>query len=306
MHARSRFGLRTSLAAAATLAMTLPLSGCIIINGDGDGEWSSSRTVKETRRLEVAHEAGTGLSVDSENGGVEVSKTPGAANVVISATVRARTDERLAATRVVAEREQGGTLKVYVLWPDDKRLGNEGCSFEILTPDAKGVDIDTSNGSIRIAGLSGDAHLVSSNGPITVTGHHGAVQATTSNGRITADDVDGRLIAATSNGAVTVTDATGPVEVDTSNGGVDVRLADSSPGPVSVETSNGHVDVVCGRGYAGTLSMATSNGSTRFTDGEGRIVRGKDRLEARIGSGETSRIRTSNGSIEVRVAGASQ
>lgn len=294
------------------LAFTWALAsnGCIIIadGSDHDSDWSgSSSVVKETRRFEIAHQPATPLNVRTQNGSVEVEAAPQDAKVVVTAIVRAKNEDRLAGTRVIAERDNTGVVRVSVAWPDDKRLSNEGVSFEITTPDAKGVDIDTSNGSVRVAGLSGAANLESSNGRITVARHSGDVVAKTSNGRVDAERISGALNARSSNGSISARDIGGAVEADTSNGGVDVRLADSSPGPVRIDTSNGSVDVECGKGFTGSVVMSTSNASARFRDGAGHTVRGKDRLEASVGGGgPRSKISTSNGGIEVRVSNAAE
>lgn len=297
------------LVALSTLvsAWAVAPAGCIIVNdGHDHDDWSgSSRVVKETRRFEIAHQPATPMYVRTENGSIEVDAAPQSASVVVTAIVRAKTEERLANTKVIAERDAEGAVRVSVAWPDDKRLSNEGCSFEIVTPDARGVDLDTSNGSVRIAGLSGGANLVSSNGKITIASHQGDVTARTSNGNIDAERISGSLNGRTSNGGIGARDIGGAVDLDTSNGSVDVRLADSSSGPVRVDSSNGGVDVECGKGFSGSVVMSTSNASTRFRDGSGRVIRGKDRLEASVGAGgPRSTISTSNGSIEVRVVNA--
>ncbi len=304
-----RISALARLVALSTLASTWAMApaGCIIVNDghDHDGWSGSSSVVKETRRFEVAHQPATPMAVKTENGSIEVDAAPESKSVVVTAIVCAKNEERLSRTKVIAERDAEGSVRVSVVWPDDKRLSNEGCSFEITTPDARGVDLDTSNGSVRISGLSGAANLASSNGKITVASHQGDVTARTSNANIDAERVSGSLNGRTSNGAIAAREIGGAVDVDTSNGSVNVRLADSSAGPVRVDSSNGGVDVECGKGFTGSVVMSTSNASTRFRDGAGRVVRGKDHLEAAVGAGgPRSTISTSNGSIEVRVVNA--
>ena len=96
--------------------------------------------------------------------------------------------ERLAAAIILAERTEDGTLSIEVQWPDDRRKGREGCSFEVLIPSATGLDLQTSNGKLTAVGLSGRAELYTSNGTIEVSRHEGPVLAKTKNGRVTLSD----------------------------------------------------------------------------------------------------------------------
>ena len=256
----------------------------------------------EVRVVEADYGEAMGIDVKTRNGRISVERAD-VQLVEINATIKARSEERLQNTRVVAEHDETGTLVVRVEWPDGKRKNREGCSFEIRTPGAYGVALDSSNGSLRIRGLSGEAVLDSSNGSLTVEDHQGDVQAYTSNGAITLNGIDGSVTADTSNGKVRVLDVAGSVDVDTSNGSVTVELAADSRGPVRADTSNGSVNLVVNEQFVGELVLDTSNGGISF-DAPATVSRVSTRRNHAVlqfgEGGPKSVVSTSNGSIKVR------
>lgn len=275
------------------VVLAAPLTGCTVNTG-ADLE-------TETRTVAVEHRSGP-IDVATENGAVVVRARPGATEVTINAEVRARTQERLAQTVVVAERTGEGALRLRVRWPEERRYGNEGVSFDIALPDATGATIDTKNGRIEIVGLSGEARLTTSNGRIMVEDHRGSVFATTSNGRIEVEGVQGSATLRTTNGRVVAEDVRGGIEARTSNGAVDIRLHPGNPGPVKASTSNGAISFKAGRGLAATLDLSTSNGKIVVRKG-GETMEFKKTARVEInGGGPTGTLSTSNGSITVRIS----
>ncbi len=106
------------------------------------------------------------------------------------------------------------------------------------------------------------------------------VEVDTSNGEITVEDIDGTITLDTSNGAIDVYDSSGSLNADTSNGRIEVvRFA----GDLYLDTSNGEMWL---EQVSGTVDAETSNGSVQYIG------------TPAVGS---NRIRTSNGSITVRV-----
>jgi len=265
---------RRALATIGAGLLALPSLGCKLI----------APPVEATRTSTIAHVAGSSLSVETGNGAITVEAKPGVKEVTVVAKLKARTQERLDATRVLAERAESGVLKVYVLWPDNTREGNEGCAFEITLPDVRGVNLRSSNGAISLEGSSGDADLHTSNGRVTVKGH------------------DGGLKVKSSNGAITGTGVSGAVDADTSNGAITFTLAPGSAGPVELETSNGAVTLHVGRAFAGELAVKTSNGALTLPGGPGVVIKDRDKRSATLTFGEggkASKVRTSNGAVTV-------
>ena len=210
----------------------------------------------ETRDLNVPHVENSALQVVTKNGSISMRES-NVDQVEIKATIKAKSEERLAACEIFAERGGAGTLEVGVRWPGGKKHMREGCAFEFKVPSGiAGVTLNSSNGRVTSDGLAGDAVIRTSNGSIDIANHDGSVSLRTSNGKIGATGITGSVVAKSSNGSIEVT------------------LADSSPGPVNLETSNGSVKLKLGTGFTGTLKMDTSNGSIKFGGASGgQVVR---------------------------------
>ncbi len=270
--------LAGQLAAGMVLVAGLAGGGCVF----------DARYVEEVRSAPVegrAVEAITGLDIHTRNGSVAVSRADGD-EILITATLRARTRERLEKMKVVAEESESGVLVIRPEPADGRWLNNEGCSLEVSAPaaaTASGLKVKTGNGRITVSGVSGRADL------------------DTSNGRITVTEAAGEVIADTSNGRIELTDVPGPVTADTSNGAVIVRLTPDGHGPVLIDTSNGSVTLEVGRDFAGTLRARTSNGRVDIPDRFERGDRRRNAADLAMGDGPPSIISTSNGSIRVRV-----
>lgn len=273
--------LASRIARHARVALALlPLSlgaGCDLANPMHEG----------VQTAQVAHVAGSAIDVRSENGAIAIARSE-RDDVLITATLRAVSPERLAQAAVVAERRDDGTLMVSVDWPDGKPRNGEGCRFEIALPDAGAVTARSSNGAIKIEALSGAATLRTSNGAISAIGHDGPVEARTSNGEIK------------------VSESPGPVDAESSNGSITVSLLPEAAGPVRIDTSNGSITLEVGRAFLGELSVETSNGSISLpAEGAARVVsKTKKSATLQFGTGgERSVLDTSNGRVTVRVSG---
>ncbi len=295
--ARTRLLPRRTVLAAALGTGLLLLPGCIMLG------WEDAKFT-ETRTLSLAHVAGRAVDVRTENGAISVSKGQ-TSEVTLVAKLKATTAERLAATRIDAGRDDKGALVVRVLWPE-KRKSNEGCSFELTLPDAVGVKLDSSNGSLAIRGLGGEAVLSTSNGEIKATEHSGLVHADTSNGDIVVTSCDGEIHAETSNGGITLKDVASPVKAESSNGEITLVMLPTAVGPINLGTSNGSIDVTLSPVFAGRLTADTSNGRVTFEGldrsriqshrkSSGVLVFGDNPSQASV-----SAIDSSNGSITVR------
>lgn len=266
---------RTALALFASIL--LGTGGCVV--GAGGCSWQPANS-SATTTASVPITAATAIDAETANGGITVTRGT-APDAVVTANVRAVSQDRADAVRVVASTVDG-VLVVRVEWPDGKRQPNEGCSLEVRVPDASGVRLATSNGALALDGLGGEADLRTSNGRITVTSHTGPVKAHTSNGAI-------RLA------GVTAADA------GSSNGRIEIELAADAPGPVTARTSNGAIVLTVGESFRGTVVADTSNGTVSDTSGLGLpVTLGRTTGTFRFGEGgEASALTSSNGSITI-------
>jgi DUF4097 and DUF4098 domain-containing protein YvlB len=124
------------------------------------------------------------------------------------------------------------------------------------------------------------------------------------NGAIEVADVRGSHKLYTTNGHIELARCAGDVAAETTNGGIKAELLDVTPGKrVSLETTNGRISLAAPPTLAAELDAATTNGSVD-TDLPVTTTRtGKHSLRGMInGGGPSLRLRTTNGSIEIRAA----
>jgi hypothetical protein len=146
---------------------------------------------------------------------------------------------------------------------------NEGwsVSFDVFVPQGTNLTLESVNGGIRAARISGDVQATTTNGAIDLTGIGGTVRGSSTNGGI-AVQLTGRRAA---------------------EGGIDLR------------TTNGNVRLTLPEGYPGNLEARTVNGGIQSQiplTVEGRIGRN---VSAQIGGGGPPiRLRTTNGGISIR------
>lgn len=292
--------LHASRLTAITLAaLLMTLAGC--------GFSGSAFVATEERNLTAVHAAGSPVRVTTRNGAVQVVAESGRNDVSIVARVVAAGDsqeeahQRLAAIEVRIERLADGSLDIAAVFPEPKR-GRDGCSLDVRLPDAMGATVETSNGSITLADLGGDAVAQTSNGSANILRQGGGVNVRTSNGRIQVTDPAGLVDVQTSNGAAQVLGFRGEVHVHTSNGSVTCRARDDARGPVRIHTSNGSVTLDVPRSLGGRIAASTSNGPVRVNgSGVRGTGEGRSRTVHLADEGPASEIETSNGTVTVTV-----
>ncbi len=275
-HPHLRSALAVSLLAFLSLA-TLSLSGCSGAYPTVEGQMSYSMVIEDSPVI----------SVRSTNGGIKVVRGSDP-DMLVEATIRARSEERLNATRIVSSREADGSYSVTVAWPDDKRLNNEGAEFLITVPGASELKLESSNGAFNVEGLDAAVYARTSNGSVRVIGPARSVDAVTSNGTINIEGV------------------TGEVTARSSNGWVRLMLDSENPGPVVLTTSNGNLTLGVGTAFDSEVELTTSNGGLNvdgFATGDAPAFFESRRNYLRLGFGDAthrSTLRTSNGSVTVQ------
>jgi len=246
------------------LAAVVMLVGC-------DEEGRITPAMKATRQEEATFAVGDSAVIDADtsNGEIIVRGVEGAQEVHVLATLRTRgatqeeAEERL--DKIAYHVTQNGqTIRLQYKANEQKRDVRRwsGVDFEVTVPLATRVSADTSNGAITVETVSGRLNLDTSNGAIAVL------------------EVTGDVVADTSNGAISMWEVTGDVHADTSNGRIDLERI---VGAVDAETSNGDIEL---NTIQGEVDGRTSNGSIHY---EGIPV------------GQNNHLRTSNGSITVRI-----
>ena len=267
----------------------LGLAGCSINQVSSKGELS--QTVADAKSVVVV----------GENGRVELIRDPAATNMQISAAIRCSADTepgplnrsaRVKATKLIAERDANGKVRVAVEFPPLEPMymagSNDSASIVIRAANLDGIEVSTSNGGITVGAFAGPAKLETSNGSIKLTDYAGPIDARSSNGAILASGV------------------LAPVVADTSNGRIEIALASQAQGNLELDTSNGSVLLELGEGWQGTVTADTSNGKVDLSGGEVVGKSGMKNMNRTMTIGDaskaTAKIDTTNGRVTVRSA----
>ncbi len=230
----------------------LLLLGCDVV------EIAGSARFREDFHYTYALKPGGRLSVENFNGSVEV-RAWDKDEVDISGTKYASSEELLAALTIDVVATEN-FIQVRTVRPSGRR-GNMGAKYVILAPRRIELDrIQSSNGSLTIEGLEGDARLKSSNGAIRVTDLSGDIEAETSNAAIELWGCDGSAVLDTSNGGIKADRVRGHFEATTSNAGVEATVAANGDSrPIRVRSSNGSVRLRFEQLPATDVYVTTSN-----------------------------------------------
>jgi DUF4097 and DUF4098 domain-containing protein YvlB len=249
------------LAAAALAAAAVTLTACDIGDVVAMGpEARQQATV--TRRLDPQ---GT-LTVENTNGAVIV-ETWSEASVSIE-TEKVGPEGTLDDMRVDIDGE-GNRVDVRTRYDDPgwgRRHGR--VEYRIKVPEGARVEVETTNGAVRVSGTGGALRAETTNGSIEIADAGGSVEAATTNGSIRAtfrrSPRSGEQRFNTTNGAISVTlpdDASGEFEASTVNGGI------SSDFPLQVSGRIG------GRRLRGRLGEGAARFELRTVNGGIRIGR---------------------------------
>ena len=271
--------LRRPVALLAALAICGSLGGCI---------FSYERaTVPASSSVAMPMATPVGIDAKTAKGRIVITQNPAATEATVSAEAKLQTQDRADRFTIDTRLQGDGTLVVRPVWPDGERLKGENCQIEITAPALHDILARTSNGSITLAGGTGDAQLKTSNGAVRV------------------QDRQGEVYVRTSNGAIELTRCVGVFDVDTSNGAVKISGSPPSSGETfawRVSTSNGSITLDLDQPLDAQVRASTSNGKSKLQrtgGGETSTMVSGRTIQTGDGPSEVT-LRTSNGSITIR------
>ena len=124
------------------------------------------------------------------------------------------------------------------------------------------------------------------------------------NGGVEVSDVRGSHRIGTTNGRIELVRCAGDVQAETTNGQIRAELLDITPGKsVSLETTNGRIALAAPATFAARVDATTTNGSINTELPVTATSLGRHALHGTInGGGGELRLRTTNGSIDIRAA----
>jgi len=246
---------------------------------------ASSLSAEEWKR-EFTVGAHPVLRVQTNDARIEVRGVPGN---TISARVVAE-GWHIGPGEVTASAQQtADSIFIQVKTPDRHihfNFGNRSLHIEVSVPQSTALDLGSSDGSVSVSGIKGEARLATSDGSIRVDNFEGSLRARTSDGSI---EVAGRfdlLDLNTSDGHISANVWTGSHlkeawNLRTSDGSITLGLPNDLSAFLDAWTSDGHIDL--------QLPVEVI----------GRVE--KNRVHGKLhGGGPNLQVHTSDGSITLR------
>lgn len=197
------------------------------------------------------------LDVQNSNGSIEVVDVTGAADLKSSFGGIRFTNVKRASCIASNATVIGSKVK------ESASVRNSFGPVELSDVGGK-VDVENSNGAVKVRQLRGGARLKTSFGPVEAEQVEGGLQVDNSNGSVTAHAVKGFAKVKTSFGPVSLGGIVGDLEVDNSNGSIEVEAAAHAGkecGRVTLKTSFGAVKVELPESGGYAVNARTSFGS---------------------------------------------
>lgn len=272
MNRHRRDALRASLAAAMFLIVAAPagLRGQEFAPGADDRwcdrDWSNDRE-RVCQVREVRLDARDEIRVDAgPNGGVDVEAWD-RNEVFVRARVVAWADSHAEAASIMRDIRLDAGRTIRADGPRMHRDRSWSVSYQVFVPRETGLDLETTNGGLSVAGVSSRMRLRTVNGGIRLDAVGGDVRGRTTNGGLDVVLVGDRW-------------AGSGLDLGTTNGGIRLEVPD---------------------GYSAELVTGTVNGRLQLDFPvlvQGRIDR---TIETTLGDGGPMiRVQTTNGGVVIR------
>lgn len=224
---------------------------------------------------------GATFSLDNVNGHVNITSWDQPRIRVHAVKTVSRGDDprsALNALQVQITPRDGG-VSVHTVYPNHGSVGfldflagnwsDAKVEYDVTVPRSMSLDLETTNGAIEVNGVSGILKMETTNGSVRLERCAGNVNASTTNGRVTAELLS--------------VDRTRPNRLSTTNGKIVLTVPSSLAAEIDASTTNGSID----------SELAVTTHSI-----------GRHSLRGTInGGGAELRLRTTNGSIEIRNGG---
>ncbi len=230
--------------------------------------WSHDKLVGncEIREQTLAPTGGTIIIDGRQNGGVSV-KGWDQNQVLVRARVQtgAPTAEEAATLASLVRLETGGG-KIFASGPESRQNYNWHVSYEVFVPRRTDLSLETQNGGISVAEVSGRIEFSAMNGGVVLRKVGGTVRGSTTNGglvvELDGDRWDGETLdVSTTNGGVVMSvpeNYSAYLQTGTVNGSISVDFPVTIQGRITKELA-----LNLGSGGA-TIKAMTTNGGVRI------------------------------------------
>lgn len=280
--------MKTILAAALTAWLSC-LSGCSWDTVSGsDSDTDRPERVEATLHDSTAAAGLAYLSVETENGGIEVTAADGdwvqvRVHTEVRAASLARAEDFATQVEVRVERDGDG-LRLYHQSPRPPADIEVIVNYAVECPPQVIASLAGVNGDIAVTGLTAATAVAVVNGRIDYQGSRGPLSAISVNGDISA----------------TIRDLAAAASLLTANGTVDVTVP-SGVGSLAVQSTNGTVAVHLHRGFGGRLDAQVTQGQIHSGIDLTATQVSDTRLRGTLGAGGDAEVelRVTNGTIRI-------
>lgn len=243
--------------------------------------------------------AGGDIVIESTNGRIVVEAWDRSdVRVQITREVRASTDEMAKALLRELKADVAvhpGEIRIESVFPKKQKVvgfwdlighgvQSMNIHYYLQVPRQASLDLNTSNGAIRVRAVHGRIVVATNNGDVDVAGVRGTLVASTRNGEVRLARIEGATNASTTNGSIAAEMAAlpdrGRMEMTTTNGNIELALPRDLHAELEAETTNGRVNI----NYRLTTQGTINSKRIRGTIGGGGV-----RIE----------LQTTNGNIDV-------
>ena len=174
---------------------------------------------------------------------------------------------------------------------------------EVTVPRELALDVDTGDGNVTLAPVTGTVRVHTGDGSVDAEGLHGDLSLVSGDGHIRAHDLDGRLYAHTGDGGIAVSGRFTRLELSSGDGRIEATAdAGSKVAEVwDLHTGDGSIQLRVPKDLAADLEAETGDGSIDAdlpVSVEGRFV--SRHLSGHLnGGGAPIRLRSGDGNIHI-------
>ena len=231
-----------------------------------------STTIKETFKKNITFDQGGFLSLSNSNGSIEVvSWDENEVEIIAYKEVKASdrsTAERMMKKLEIDISESEDEIIVDTIFPRSSSSGgvfgwlfggggqSYSVEYEIKVPRQIDLNLNTTNGNVRVEKISGKVRLESTNGKITAEEIRGIARCKTTNGsiRVELDEISNN-------------DA---MSFKTTNGSIKLYLPDDFGADAELKTTNGHIE--SDFHFSEKMSKSKKRYNGRINDGGAELI----------------------------------
>ena len=173
---------------------------------------------------------------------------------------------------IIEVEPSSGGVRVDTIYPKRKDSWFSSISmsvrYEIKLPASADLDVTTTNGNIKIGGVTGDLDIGTTNGNVSVSDSGGGLNAHTTNGSISAElteiSIGEDMVFRTTNGGITLSipaETQANLTARTTNGSIKTDFPITVQGTFSRNRLEGELN-----GGGGSIELRTTNGSIHIEE----------------------------------------